>query len=147
MHNFSYEIGENYVELRSSIKIGNSLTSGLKSFKDLKNSIINNYMSFRLPIIYSMHEISRDVENCLGLQAQLSFYEDDNNQITFLTCFKYIVLRFCIFCIFFIVVNIDFQAFCVFAPLKSLKFESGLIVIAISYIYHFNCFCPKNSIQ
>ncbi len=108
MHNFSYEIGENYVELRSSIKIGNSLTSGLKSFKDLKNSIINNYMSFRLPIIYSMLEISREVENCLGLQAQLSFYEDDNNQITFLTCFKYIVLRFCIFCIFFIVVYIDF---------------------------------------
>ena len=59
MHNFSYEIGENYAELRSSIKIGNSLTSGLKSFKDLKNSIINNNMSLRLPIMYSMHEISR----------------------------------------------------------------------------------------
>ena len=97
MHYFSYEIGENYAELRSSLKIGNSLMSGLKSFKDLQNSIINNYKSFGLPIMSSIHEISRDVENCRGKQAQLSLYKDDNNQITFLTCFKYIVLRFCIF--------------------------------------------------
>ena len=102
---FSCELGENDGELRS-FKIGNSFTSVLNSFKDLKNSIKNNYMSFGLSKMYSMHEISRDVENCSG--PYCSLYEDDYHQISFPTCFNHIELRFCIFYLFFIAVYIVF---------------------------------------
>ena len=105
---FSYGLGENDEELRSSLKNGNSFPSSLKSFKDLKNSIKNNYMSFGLSIMYSMHEILRDVKNCRGQLPQCSLYEDDNHQISCLTCSKYIVLCFYIFYLFFIVVYIVF---------------------------------------